>query len=426
MQRSAHGLALAVLLLLWALTGCQLLQPSAATPPAPRAVAPTPADAGRQPAAPAAATSDTRGVPQRVGGGPVAAAQPSPAPPAPAPAAAPARPVAAQQPATAPAQQPVDPDASIVRVVEQVRPAVASIQTRAIDFDQFLQPVPQQGTGSGVLFDQRGLVLTNNHVIAGAQQITVSLPDGRKFSGQVVGADPPTDLAVVKIDGRDLPVARLGNSDQLRVGETVIAIGNALNLPGGPTVTRGIVGALGRTLGSGQTVYYDLIQTDAAINPGNSGGPLVNLRGEVIGINMIIIQAPGAGIGFAIAVNLAKPVVEQLVTRGRVVRPLLGVVTQEVTSEAVRVCRLDAGRTPEGLVVVQVNSPAAQAGIRACDVIVGLDGQPTRTQADFLKRLWAHKPGDVVDVTVARGGREQTISVRLIERPPERSELLIS
>lgn len=335
---------------------------------------------------------------------------------------------------TVPLQQSQEPlraaaetvDELTIRVVEQVRPAVASIETRAIGFDLFLQPVPQRGAGSGVIFDQRGLIITNNHVVEDAQQIAVSLPDGRKFPGRVVGADPPTDLAIVKIEGRDLPVARLGNSDQLRVGETVIAIGNALNLPGGPTVTRGIVGALGRTLGNPSAVYYDLIQTDAAINPGNSGGPLVNLRGEVVGINTAIIEAPGAGIGFAIAINLAKPIVDQLVTRGRVIRPFLGVSVQEITSETVRACRLDPNSVPQGLVVAQVNGPAAQAGMQVCDVIVALDGQRTRTQADFVKNLWTHKPGDVVSVTVSRGGREQTIGVRLGERSAERSELLLS
>jgi S1-C subfamily serine protease len=328
-----------------------------------------------------------------------------------------------------PAQQPDPTDAPVVRVVEQVRPAVVSIQTRAIGFDFFLQPVPQQGAGSGVLFDPRGYIITNSHVIEGAQEITVGLPSGRKLPAKVVGADPPTDLAVLQVQGDGLPVAALGNSDTLRVGETVIAIGNALNLPGGPTVTRGIVGALGRTLtgGPGEAVYYDLIQTDAAINPGNSGGPLVNLRGEVIGINTVIIQAPGAGIGFAIAINLAKPIIDQLITRGHVVRPLLGVAVQEITPEAVRACRLGRGsEVPEGLVVARVDNPAAQAGIAVCDVIVALDSHATRTQADLLKHLWARKPGDTVTVTIVRGGQRMQINVRLTERTSARSELVLA
>lgn len=331
--------------------------------------------------------------------------------------------------ASPPAQQPDPVDLPIIRVVEQVRPAVVSIQTRAIGFDLFLQPVPQEGAGSGVLFDPRGFIITNNHVVEGAQEITVGLPNGDKRPGTVVGRDPPTDLAILKIQGNGLPVATLGNSDALRVGETVIAIGNALNLPGGPTVTRGIVGALGRTLGGGpgQPVYYDLIQTDAAINPGNSGGPLVNLRGEVIGINTVIIQAPGAGIGFAIAINLVKPIVEQLVSRGTVVRPYLGIVVQEITPEAVRACRLEAGREiPEGLVVARVDGPASQAGIAVCDVVVALDGQPTRTQADLLKNLWARKPGDTVTVTVLRRGQRMNINVRLAERSSARSTLILA
>src|SRR5437867_2273817 len=169
-------------------------------------------------------------------------------------------------------------------VVAKVKPAVVNIATRQLSYDALLRPVPAQGIGSGVIFDARGYVLTNHHVVEGAQQIRVILPDGRAFPGKLVGADPLTDLAVVKIDGRDLPTARLGDSSKLEVGETVIAIGNPLGLEGGPTVTVGVVSAVARSIEEpGGAGLYDLVQTDAAINPGNSGGPLVRMAGDVIG-----------------------------------------------------------------------------------------------------------------------------------------------
>ena len=201
---------------------------------------------------------------------------------------------------------------AVRQVAEQVKPAVVQITSSQQGFNSFNQAVPQQtGVGSGVIYDAsggNGYVLTNNHVIAGADKLTVALPDGRTFDGQVVGADPETDLAVVKITGNNLPVVPLGDSSKLQAGDWVVAIGNALALPGGPTVTAGVVSALGRTIqeptdpatGAPGPFLYDLIQTDAAINPGNSGGPLVNLNGEVVGINTLVAghgRAGSAGTG---------------------------------------------------------------------------------------------------------------------------------
>ncbi|MBM2827306.1 MAG: trypsin-like serine protease with C-terminal domain, partial [Dehalococcoidia bacterium] len=205
----------------------------------------------------------------------------------------------------APAAAPQLPNVADVAAV--VRPAVASITVRELALDFFTQPVQQEGAGTGVIFDSKGYVLTNNHVVEGAKDIRVTLPDGRTFDQvKVIGRDPATDLAVVQIQGDKLPIAKLGDSDGLRIGDWVIAIGNALGLNGGPTVTVGVVGALGRSIGTASGPLHDLIQTDAAINPGNSGGPLLNMNGEVVGVNTAI-DTRGQGIGFAISMASAKP-----------------------------------------------------------------------------------------------------------------------
>ena len=197
---------------------------------------------------------------------------------------------------------------SITDVVDQVNPAVVSIVVGTVSYNWFMQPVPSEQAGSGVIIDAEGYIVTNNHVVADGTSITVSLTDGRSFDATIIGTDPSTDLAVIKINGDNLPTASFGNSSALRVGEWVVAIGNALALEGGPTVTVGVVSALGRTIEeSSDVTLYDLIQTDAAINPGNSGGPLINLNGEVIGINTAKISSVEvSGVGFAIRNQVLK------------------------------------------------------------------------------------------------------------------------
>ncbi|HEX9016423.1 MAG TPA: trypsin-like peptidase domain-containing protein [Chloroflexota bacterium] len=343
---------------------------------------------------------------------------------------------AAVQPAPA-ASQPGSPSpqagqsfgSAVRQVVEKVRPAVVQITTSQVTSGLFNQPVPQQtGVGSGVIYDAQGHILTNNHVVAGADKLSVALPDGRSFDGKVVGTDADTDLAVVQIQGDKLPVAPLGDSSKLGVGDWVVAIGNALALPGGPTVTAGVVSALGRTVqepgdqtGQPGPFLYDVIQTDAAINPGNSGGALANLDGEVVGINTLVAgQAePGIqaqGIGFAIAVNSIKPIAEQLVTTGRVMRPYLGITYGAVTPSIAR--RLGLSAT-EGIVISQVvsNSPAARAGLRPNDVIASIDNQKITDESTLGKVLTSHKPGDKVSLSVRRGSQTQQIDVTLGERP---------
>ena len=207
---------------------------------------------------------------------------------------------------------------SITEVVEAVKPAVVSVMVGTVSYNIFLQPVPTEQAGSGVIIDDRGYIITNNHVVEGAESITVTLTDGRAFDATLTGTDPLTDLAVIKIEGDSLPTVEFSKSSEVEVGEWVVAIGNALALKGGPTVTVGVISALGRTIEaeSGWSLY-DVIQTDAAINPGNSGGPLINLQGEVVGINTAKISAIDvAGVGFAVSADTASPVVDELINRG--------------------------------------------------------------------------------------------------------------
>ena len=315
---------------------------------------------------------------------------------------------------------------AVSQVAERVRPAVVLITTlREVRPEQFSQPftVPA-GVGSGVIYDRQGYILTNNHVVEGDEQLQVGLPDGRSFPARLVGGDARTDLAVIKVDGGDLPVAQIGDSRQLQVGQWVVAIGNALGLPGGPTVTQGVVGALGRTVqepsspnGGAGPFLFDVIQTDAAINPGNSGGPLVNLQGQVIGINTLVAgQAqPGViaqGIGFAIAISTAKPIADQLVASGRVVHASLGV--SYVPLNPAIAARLGVSER-DGVVIVRPlpGSPAASAGLRAGDVITQVDGQPLQEESALAEIVSSHQPGDVLTLTVVRGRETQTVRVTL-------------
>ena len=281
----------------------------------------------------------------------------------------------------------------------------------------------QQGAGSGFIYDPAGYIITNHHVVEGAERLRVVLPDGRAFDARLVGSDPQTDLAVLQIDGDNLPTVPLGTSSALRVGEWVVAIGNALALEGGPTVTAGVVSALNRDVrepgaqaGAAGPTLYGLIQTDAATNPGNSGGPLVNLRGEVVGVNTLG-ASDAQGIGFAIAIDGAKAIVEQLRRHGRVVRGYVGVTVQSMTPALAAARGLARG---DGVLVEQVSpgSPAAQAGLREGDVIVGLNDVPVGSQRDLQAALTNRfKPGDTINVRVNRGGGEQTVGVTLGERP---------
>lgn len=307
---------------------------------------------------------------------------------------------------------------AVARVARKVRPAVVNISALQVSVDEFLRPVPEEaGVGSGVIFDKKGLILTNNHVVAVAEKLRVTLPDGRSFDGTVVGADPRGDLAVVQIAAENLPTAELGDSDRLEIGEWVVAIGNALALDGGPTVTVGVVGALDRYITTSDgNVLFDLIQTDAAINPGNSGGPLLDLSGQVIGVNTAMAQAPGAGIGFAIAINRVKPAVAELIANGRVSRPWLGIQPVSVNASLAAQYGLP---TQEGVLVARLErgGPAAAAGVRVGDVVVAIEGEPIRSVVSLTKTMVKYRAGQKVKVTVARAAGQQVYVLALEELP---------
>jgi serine protease Do len=348
----------------------------------------------------------------------------------------PATSIAKVPPPSIPAALPLqDLSEAFAAVAEHVKPSVVYIRSQRTE-TATRQRVPptmerffprfrprediEQGSGSGFVVSSDGFILTNNHVVEGAEQVTVRLLDRREFKAKVIGTDPNTDVAVLKIDAKGLPPVALGNSEDARVGEWVLAIGNPLGEGLTFTVTSGIVSAKGRALqglpGRGQGSIQDFIQTDAAINPGNSGGPLVSVRGEVIGINSAIASETGfySGYGFAIPINLARTVMNQLVETGSVHRAALGVSIDNVTLEDAAYVGLPEIR---GVVVKDIpseDSPAKAAGILPGDVIVAVDSKPVERVGQLQQVIGFRKPGDVVKVEVARkGGVRKTYNVKL-------------
>ncbi|MFZ5592875.1 MAG: DegQ family serine endoprotease [Pseudomonadota bacterium] len=319
---------------------------------------------------------------------------------------------------------------TLAPMIEKTSPAVVNIATRGrvrvqdnpLMQDPFFRRFfgvpdaprerPTQSLGSGVVVDAaKGYVLTNNHVIDKADEITVTLRDGRSLSAKVVGRDPEADVAVIQVPAQNLTALPLADSDKLRVGDFVVAIGNPFGL--GQTVTSGIVSALGRT-GLGIEGYENFIQTDASINPGNSGGALVNLRGELVGINTAIL-APGGGnvgIGFAIPTNMARDIMRQLVTFGEVKRGRLGVAMQDLTPELAKAFNI---KEPSGAIVARVEkeSPAAKAGLEEGDVVVSVNGNPVRSAAEVRNTVGLLRVGDKVALGVVRDGKPRTVTVQL-------------
>jgi len=276
----------------------------------------------------------------------------------------------------------------------------------------------QKGLGSGVIVTADGTILTNHHVVEGADKVTVLFSDEREFEAEVIGSDQKTDIAVLRVDAEDLPTVPLGNADTVEVGDVVLAIGNPLGV--GQTVTMGIVGATGREFGITGGGYEDFIQTDAAINPGNSGGALVNARGELVGINTAIVSRSGGndGLGFAVPVNLAHHVMTQLVENGRVVRGYMGVGIQDVTVKMAKTLDLPDSK---GAVITRVeeDGPAAEAGFEPYDVVRKMDGKSIDGTRDLRLRIANVAPGERVNVTVLREGRERDLLIELGELPGE-------
>jgi serine protease Do len=271
------------------------------------------------------------------------------------------------------------------------------------------------GQGSGVIVSTDGYVLTNNHVIDGAREVTVTLPDKREFKGKIVGADPKTDLAVVKIDGESLPTVAWGDASKLQVGEYVLAVGNPFGL--NSTVTLGIVSALGRGR-MGITQYEDFIQTDAAINPGNSGGALVNTKGELVGINTAIFSQTGGyqGVGFAVPTSMSKPIYESLIKNGKVVRGYLGIGIQDLNQD---LARSFGTKDAKGALVSDVkdDSPADQAGLKQGDIIMTYQGSPVEDAVVLQRMVTRTAVGTKVPVRVIRDGREKDLTVTIGEQP---------
>jgi Do/DeqQ family serine protease len=322
---------------------------------------------------------------------------------------------------------------SLAPMLEQVTPAVVNIATEGhVEirsnplfndpfFRRFFNAPDQprrrktQSLGSGVIIDaKRGLVVTNNHVIANADQITVKLRDGRNLKAELVGTDPDTDVAVVKINGKRLTAVPLANSDELRVGDYVVAIGNPFGL--GQTVTSGIISALARS-GLGITGYEDLIQTDASINPGNSGGALVNLRGELVGINTAIFSQSGGniGIGFAIPTNMVRQVTDQLVEHGEVRRGFLGAQLQDLDPDLAGAFGI---ATRNGAVLVNIieGSPADKAGLLPGDVVTSANDKPVANAADLRNQVGLKRIGERVKLTVMREGKQKQVTITVAER----------
>jgi S1-C subfamily serine protease len=320
-----------------------------------------------------------------------------------------------------------------VRIYKQASPSVANIVTRAVEYDFFLNPVPVEGAGSGFVIDARGYILTNFHVVQQAQTIEVTLGDKSRYQAKFVGGDVRNDVALLKVEprGSKLVALTLADSRALQVGQRVLAIGNPFGFQS--TLTTGVISALGRTVQTGEQTFIDeAIQTDAAINRGNSGGPLLNSHGEVIGINSAIFAPTGttAGIGFAIPINTAKQIAQDLINEGRVRRAYLGIEGTEVWPELAQVFTLPV---KEGFMVERVtpNGPAARAGIRGGDrrivagmrymmiggdILVAVNGQNISSQLDLNLALNRKRPGDSISVTLYRGREKMDVKVELTER----------
>jgi S1-C subfamily serine protease len=309
----------------------------------------------------------------------------------------------------------VPDESSTIKAIEKVSKSVVNVSTIKLVHDILLQATPVKGIGSGTIISSKGYVLTNYHVIEGAERIVVTLADGRPAEGKLIGTYPSADIAVVKIDVGEVPEAELGDSDELKVGQTVYAIGNPLGLAGGPAVTTGVISALNRSIRWERGILENLIQTDAAINFGNSGGPLVDVNGKVIAINTAIIPF-AQGIGFAIPINLAKKCADDLIAYGKVLMPWLGISGISVTEAVAAHCSL---RVKRGVLVVGVSagSPADQARVAEGDVILELNGAAINTIEDLRRGIQRRNIGEEVKLTILRDAKKRILRITLMEIP---------
>jgi len=308
-------------------------------------------------------------------------------------------------------------ESAVLDIIEQASKSVVNISTVNLVHNVFYQAVPVSGMGSGTIIDKKGLILTNNHVVGGAQKIDVTLWNNQVLEGVIVGSCAIHDIAVIEVqDGEELEAAELGDSDKLRVGQQVYAIGNPFGLVGGPSVTRGIVSAINRTIESKQGLIENLVQTDAAINLGNSGGPLIDLSGRVIAINTTIIPY-AQGIGFAIPINSAKNCTEQTVTKKTKQQPWLGIVGLTLTIQIARYYRL---AVDGGVLITKIiqDSPAQQAGIVQGDIILQVNSIEIKTIEELVAEVHKHPTGKTLQMLVMRNGKKYLFELKLNQTPP--------
>jgi serine protease Do len=304
---------------------------------------------------------------------------------------------------------------AVLDIIEKASRCVVNISTVKLVHNIFYQAVPVGGMGSGTIIDANGLILTNNHVVGGAEKITVTLWNNQVLEGTIAGSCAVHDIAVVKVDGMGLQAAEMGDSGKLRVGQRVYAIGNPFGLAGGPSVTSGVISAINRTIESERGLIEGLVQTDAAINPGNSGGPLVDVTGKVVAINTAIIPY-AQGIGFAIPIDSAKTCTNDIVTKGITRRPWLGIVGLSITPDMARYYSLPVDH---GVLVTKVayGSPAEAAGMVDGDIILQIGNVETRSIDDLVSEIHRHKVGEAVRIFGVRGGREHFFELKLSEAP---------
>jgi len=303
----------------------------------------------------------------------------------------------------------------VIEAIEKVSRCVVNVSTVRLYHDYFYTTVPVKGMGSGAIIDSTGYILTNSHVIEGAKEITVTLANGRTLQGALKGTCSATDVALIKVNEKNLPTVEFGDSDKLRVGQRVFAVGNPFGLVGGPTVTSGVISALNRSVRAEEGVIENLIQTDAAINPGNSGGPLIDIRGRVVGINTAIIPF-AQGIGFAIPINSAKRCTNDIMVHGKVIRPWLGITGLDITKEVAAYYNLPI---ESGVIVTEVvhRSPAEDAEIVPGEIIIEVDGVVVRSIEDLLKEIHKKSAGKKTKLTVIHDAKKRIVEATLAETP---------